>query len=410
MLDTAENHGVIFFPVSDQAVADSSSEDHRHSNGNFLTVDTTDWPIEKIHDNQRLNPLQLDLTVTVWTSVPSYIILIISSVLIIYIVYKRYRAVLNVHFSVLFYIFCQLQFLIMTTASWIAESTAVEKNLCDADFAKRCKIKVLPGYAVLMITVVRTVFIARPLSYFDYIRRRYQLWGAGLSVLLCGLIASLPAMDIMPCHAKHNIILGDRMKVRYCSYGGQSCQIYFVILTGVGGVLPFAAVSCLYFYIYKMTVRARKVHEALTKSQNDQQIKAQSKASSSEKEGGGAGEIVNDKVSEERRRVPWSIIAILMVFLVSSTPWIILEIFKDQIKRMVMKHRAGARIFDVVYSLIQLSVGLSTLVYLLCTNSLRAVCSKLFNSIVCLNFKITPIIMKRMNVDRTNEGLQCNSP
>ena len=142
MLNTAENHGVIFFPVSDQAVADSSSEDHRHSNGNFLTVDTTDWPIEKIHDNQRLNPLQLDLTVTVWTSVPSYVVLIISSVLIIYIVYKRYRAVLNVHFSVLFYIFCQLQFLIMTTASWIAESTVVEKNLCDADFAKRCKIKV----------------------------------------------------------------------------------------------------------------------------------------------------------------------------------------------------------------------------------------------------------------------------
>ena len=232
-----------------------------------------------------------------------------------------------------------------------------------------------------MITVVRTVFIARPLSYFDYIRRRYQLWGAGLSVLLCGLIASLPAMDIMPCHAKHNIILGDEMKVRYCSYGGQSCQIYFVILAVVGGVLPVAAVSCLYLYIYKMTVRARKVHKALTKSQNDEQTKAQSKASSSEKEGGGAGEIVNDKVSEERRRVPWSIIAILMVFLVSSTPWIILEISKDQITKMVMKHRAGARIFDVVYSLIQLSVGLSTLVYLLCTNSLRAVCSKQFNHI-----------------------------
>ena len=70
-----------------------------------------------------LNPVLLDLTLTKWTSVPSYIILIISSVLILYIVLKKYRSVLNVHFSVLFYIFWQIQFLVVTTVSWITESS-----------------------------------------------------------------------------------------------------------------------------------------------------------------------------------------------------------------------------------------------------------------------------------------------
>ena len=83
----------------------------------FITV--TNSGIEE----DLLNPFLMNLTLTKWTCLPSYLVLIFSSVLVLYIVWKKYRAVLNVYFSVLFYIFCQIQFLIVTTVSWVTESS-----------------------------------------------------------------------------------------------------------------------------------------------------------------------------------------------------------------------------------------------------------------------------------------------
>ena len=316
----------------------------------FFNVTDSDTEHQTPNDAERfINPFLLDLTVTKWTCIPSYLILTISSVQILCIVYKHYRAVLNVHFSVFFYIFCQLQLLLITTASWITESTGIETSLSNADFEQRCKMKVtfqtysavLPGYAVLMMTLVRTIFVVRPLSYFNYIRRRYQVSGAGLAVLLCGLIASLPSLDIL-CGTQLNSTLVETLveeeEIRYCSYGGGSCQLYFALLIGIGCLLPNILISSLYIYIYKITVNARKVHDILTKTQIIKQRAAQNRASSStETEDGNPENKMNDRVSKERRSIPWSIIAILIVFVVSSTPWIVLQVLKVEITEVVVK-------------------------------------------------------------------------
>ena len=236
-----------------------------------------------------LNPFLLNLLFTKWACIPSYLVLIFSSVLIVYIVFKKYRAVLNVYFSVLFYIFCQIQFLIVTTVSWISESFKTDTKSestrnntsvghTDDQFEQRCKMMVpfqtysiiLPGYAVLMMTLVRSIFVSRPLSYFDYIRRRYQLLGTGLYIILCGIISSLPCMGAL-CDIRMNTY--DEGGFRYCSYGG-SCSIYFTFLVGLGSIIPIVLISFLYIHIYKVTVCARKAHEALTKRQINQKAES----------------------------------------------------------------------------------------------------------------------------------------
>ena len=325
-----------------------------------------------------LNPVLLDLTLTKWTSVPSYIILIISSVLILYIVLKKYRSVLNVHFSVLFYIFWQIQFLVVTTVSWVTESSRADKSLTDKKFQERCKMKVpfqtfsmiLPGYAVLMMTLVRTIFVCRPLTYFDYIRRRYQVFGAGLSAVLCALISSLPSMkNGVSCAIRDKTYpLCDTSEwFRYCTYDGESCSLYFVVLVGLGSVLPVVLISCLYIYIYNLAVTAKKAHEVLMRNNQAAQNK-----SSCCKNDDLDGKKVTDKISRERRKVPWSIIAILGIFVASSTPWIVLQVLKDEITDVLMKQQSGSRTFDWAFALVQLSVGLSLLIYLLTTTSLRS--------------------------------------
>ena len=332
-------------------------------------------------EQNAINPFVFDLKLTQWTCIPCFMMLLISSVLILYIVFKKYRAVLNVYFSVLFYIFCQIQFLIVTAVSWISESTRNDTGLTDDQFEQRCKIImpfqtysiILPGYAVLMMTLVRTIFVSRPLSYFDYIRRRYQVFGAGLSVILCGIISCLPSIGVF-CHIHHRRIciatpsptedLQESTEHRYCSYDGKSCILYFALLVGLGSV-PVIVVSCLYIYIYKLTVTAKKAHETLTKSQSSQQ-KSENSARNEDvrKE--------NKKISKERRIVPWSILAILGVFVSASTPWILLEVMKDEIIDLVIRREAGALMFDVFYALVQFFVGISVLVYLLTTTSLRS--------------------------------------
>lgn len=328
-----------------------------------------------------LNPFLLELNLTKWTSIPSYIILVTSSVLILYIVMKRYKANLNIYFSVLWYIFTQTQFLLVTTISWITESTTA-KRLEDCQFEEGCKIKMpvqtysimLPGYAVLMVTLVRTVFVSRPLSYFDYIRRRYQVFGAVLSVVLCGILSSLPSMGAL-CD-----IIVNRAEVKnqtselggyfyYCSYDGQSCNIYFALLIGLGSILPVILISGLYIYIYRVTVNARMAHEALTLagsktaggcSQDEVMVKENRNV---------------NKISKECGRPPWSVLAILVVFVASSTPWILLQVLKEEVTKYVMRERqTGARMFDVFYALVQFSVGISVLIYLLTTTSLRSAC------------------------------------
>ena len=355
-----------------------------------------DWLTGAGHDSvdsnckkRFLNPILLNLRFTKCTCFPSYLVLIFSSALIVYIVLKKYRAVLNVYFSVLFYIFCQIQFLIVTTISWITESSKADTSLTDDQIQERCRKKmpfqtfsiILPGYAVLMITLVRTIFVSRPLSYFDYIRRRYQVFGVGLSIVLCGLISALPRMGAFCDIQVTTYLLCDTFEsFRYCTHHGETCSLYFTVLVGIGSVLPIVLISCLYIYIYKITVTAKKAHEVLTR----RNLLAQQRSCEDVLE----VKRGNGKISKERRSVPWSILAILGVFVASSTPWILLQVMKDEITDVLMKEQAGSQTFDLGYALAQLFVGFSTLIYLLTTTSLRTASIRLIKEIPLINAMI----------------------
>ena len=59
----------------------------------------------------------------------------------------------------------------------------------------------------------------------------------------------------------------------------------------------------------------------------------------------------NSRISKERRSIPWSILAILGVFVASSTPWILLQVMRNDIIDLVMRREAGALMFDVFYAM-----------------------------------------------------------
>ena len=338
-------------------------------------------------DPNVVNPIEYDLNVTKCASAPSYLILIVSSVLIIYIVFKHYKKDLNLHFSVLFYIYCQGQFLILTTISWWIELVGAQYGVPDSKLESWCKINmplatfsmILPGYAVLMITVVRTIFVSKPLLYFRYIRIRYQILGVAMSVILGMFVSSLPSMGV-PCKV-HFETISPKTTANYegtehsfCAFNGDYCKVYFAVLIGVGGIIPVFLVLSLYFYIYKITVEARKAHESLIQVQNNQRSTLELEIEVEGEE--------NSHNSRERRRIPWSIVAILLIFVTSSTPWIILQVLKVKITKMVLQNETFALVFDLMYALVQFSFGCSTLIYLLTTNSLRASCYRLIKQAV----------------------------
>ena len=110
-------------------------------------------------------------------------------------------------------------------------------------------------------------------------------------------------------------------------------------------------------------MRARKSHSALT----------QSSTSST------GSELARKK---EQRSVPWSILAILAVYLLTSLPWSVMQVFTVQVTEAIAAQGGpAATLFDLFYSVLQIAIGCSPLVYLLTTNSLRQVVKRtLFRS------------------------------
>ena len=67
----------------------------------------------------------------------------------------------------------------------------------------------------------------------------------------------------------------------------------------------------------------------------------------------------------------------------SSTPWMFLQVMKNEIIDLVTKNEAGALMFDLFHVLVQISVGISVLIYLLTTTSLRSASFQLIKKIRC---------------------------
>ena len=312
---------------------------------------------DTIDEGPILNPFIYNLNVTMSVTIPSYILLILFTSITFYIVYSHFRHLINIYLSVIFYLSSQLLLLVVLTGSWMSDWIHPEETLL------RCRVKMwlqtfslfLPGYCILIITVVRCVFVSRPLTYFDYIRKRYQITAVGVVVFVAALISSAPYFGL--CGVKQHFVAPERYSpLLVCGYDIESkyhCKMFYIIVVIFGFLLPASSVVVLYIYLYNTAKKARKSHKNLMES---------SRSASNQDE---------TRTGKERRSIPWSILAILGVCLVTTLPWAGMIVYTVEISEMLMSGDSWATVFDLVYSIILALIGCSPLVYLISSASLR---------------------------------------
>jgi hypothetical protein len=294
--------------------------------------------------------------------------LLVSSALTVYIIIRHFRSLLKLYLSVLIYLYSQLQLLAVIISFFVEE---IARPIETRDVS-RCEIKqglqtfalLLPGYSILMISVVRTLFVAFPLSYFTFIKKRFQLAGLLVSVIICALVSAAPGLGLCKVIVNELYVSGSLREgvITVCGFEEKSklnCKIFGVLLS-FGFLLPILAVVFLYIYILHLVIKARKTHRILTKSSSSVQSVT--------------------KENMEQRSIPWSIIAILGVCVTTTLPWAGMITYTVEITEMLAEGGNLSRIFDVFYSVLQIVIGCSPLVYLVTTESMRR---KLVGLICC---------------------------
>ena len=203
------------------------------------------------------NPYKLNLGVAQFITIPSYIILAVTSTTLLYIIYKHFRSLLEIYISVIFYLISQLLFLLTLTASWVTELIYPEesRDKCAVKLAFQSFAVTLPGYSILIITISKAVFLSCPLSYLSYLKLKVQLLSFVTAALICGLISNLPLFGVCPAEP---LLLAPGLEI--CSYGDRrepSCTVFYSVLLVLGFFLPLLAVISLYIYIYKVESSTR---------------------------------------------------------------------------------------------------------------------------------------------------------
>ena len=304
-----------------------------------------------------LNPFEPDnnLNVTYLITIPAYILLITTSTALLCIIYKHFRSIIEIYISVIFYLISQHLLLLTLTVSWITELIYTEESQewCQVKLALQTFTVTLPGYSILIITVSRAVFLSCPLTYLSYLKLKFQLFSFVTAGLISGLVSTLPLFRLCPAR---QIVLKDP-GLEICSHGHMdkpSCTVFYSVLLVFGFCVPVLAVICLYIYIYKVVLAARKSHKQL------------SSASTVESNNG-------TRRGAERRSIPWSILAILVMTVGSTVTWGVMTVFTVELSEMMTEGGDMSLLFDLFYSLLQVLIGCSPLVYLLTTNSLKQV-------------------------------------
>ena len=348
------------------------------------------------------NPYKLNLGVAQFITIPSYVMLAVTSTTLLYIIYKHFRSLLEIYISVIFYLISQLLFLLTLTASWVTELIYPEetRDRCHVKLAFQSFAVILPGYAILIITISRAVFLSYPLRYLSYLKLKFQLLSFVTAALICGLISTLPLFGVCPAEP---LLLAPGLEI--CSYGDRrepSCTVFYSVLLVLGFFLPLLAVISLYIYIYKVVLAARKSHLQLSSTasatttvegmegvdqQAEQRIEQRTELKEEQRSEQSAGKREGRRAEQsagrrrggrseqrtERRSVPWSILAILVMTVSTTVPWGVMTSFTVEMTKMITEGGDISRLFDLFYSLLQVLIGCSPLVYLLTTNSLRTV-------------------------------------
>ena len=321
-----------------------------------------------------INPFQISLQASSIICIPSFLSLIIFSTTILYITRRHFLKLSDLYLSVMFYLLSQLLLLIVISSSWLLEM------LDPGESESRCRVKlgfqtftaILPGYCILIISIVRSVFVTVPLGYMDYLRKRNQVAGLVLSGVVAGLVAGLPSLGV--CGVRVRYTLSPAGRYQYCSYGDleeMSCKVYSGVLLSLGFFVPMVTTLVLYLYIYQIALKARKSHRRLTETGSTASSYLDSKDRS------------RDSTSSERTSIPWSIIAVVLIAMATTLPWGFILLYSVELTETLAQNDSLSVVFDLFYAVLQVLVGISPLAYILTTNSIRVVFVGLVKKLFC---------------------------
>ena len=220
----------------------------------------------------------------------------------------------------------------------------------------------MPAMAVLAVTVVRVVFLSYPLRWREILTYRNQILGFCGTVIITFLLGFLPLMQL--CELE--IIRGQCVFAKSWSI---KCVACYIMSLGFGLVAPKVSVAVMYCVIYRIVKRAREANRALStlstslsRGQENESLTASSesdlKHSTSER-----------RVKTERESIPWSIVVILSLNIISAIPWVILIGAPE----LIYKKRDSNTFFllDILYSLLLIATTASPIAYLMTTKVVR---------------------------------------
>ena len=317
-------------------------------------------------------------------TIPSFICNIVFGSLILILVYRQFRESIKVYLSLIFFIFSQLLQLITITVLSVGTELGGQPTEADCllQLAAQTFAFLLPGFMLLIITLVRVVFVSRPLSYYSLLRGRYQMGAFAVACAICALIAVLPTLGVCGVAIRDLYLTASEEFFSYCTYPTlcekSSCSAYFNLL-GLGFLCPLLLVVSLYIYIYKLAQRAQKTHRSLTTSSTQPATADSSNKTTS----GASGERgPSERTRTEQQTIPWSILAILLINVLACGPWLFSEVYKTEILEKLVVGGAARWLYDVGFACQQALIGACPLVYILTTRSLKLALKKLMSRAV----------------------------
>ena len=198
-----------------------------------------------------------------------------------------------------------------------------------------------------------------------------------LLVIFAIILANLPNFGLC------SYTLYTKGNLKQCRYSdtGSLCPAFSPIYIMFGFVIPPLAVVILYCLIYRIISKHRAYVAARTTSYS--RTASTNRTKSTGLNSSGVSEVLlsqsdstgdapisdGERTEKERSTVPWSIIVILILNLLSTLPWIPQSLYPDlfygcQPGEVVL-------IVDIMWSILILSVSLSPIAYLLTTQTVR---------------------------------------
>ena len=229
----------------------------------------------------------------------------------------------------------------------------------------------MPVMAALTVTIVRTVFLKNPFHWRSKLSFKNQFVIMSLASIWSFSLGFLPMLRLC------NLAQFEDQCVLKKNWTVQSVTC-FILTLGLGLLVPKIAVVALYSVIYKVVDEARKLNRMISRttinatSNHSHKINGHSDTPETPVSIH-TGETPSKRSSmepvTERETIPWSLIVILLLNLVSCAPWIALVgapelLYRDTKSEYYL-------ILDVAYSSLLIATAANPLAYLITTRVVR---------------------------------------